>query len=277
MEITMKRCKVILQKSLYILTPLILMCLALLGVSAWSSNTVQQGREAFDGSYRERQEATDLKVQNRTRGLTIIRLEKNIERKELLVVLRNDYPKIVTAYNVSVGEGTIQTECLAGEDSRGVLAPGEERTEIYPLQTGLDRLGIRILAVVFDDNTSDGDPEYFLEIQQSRSGRKMQREHQLRLLRKVLKMPDDEMPIALARLEEEISPLSEIEMKKLPVLVEVGLRGERELFLRKMKRLQRNQRVTNQSVQSRDQSNGIKLRESLTILVQNYERSLSKL
>lgn len=204
---------------------IVLGCLAALGMTAFSSRKQAESFEERQQQKKQRLKSAELHVQNLTRGLIVARVEKNIEQDLIHVVLRNDYPKIVTAYKVAVGSGTIASECVSVEDTDDVLPlrPGEMREEIYPLQADVDTLGIKVLAVVFDDKTSDGAPQYVQEIQEYRLGLGIGINHAVELLDAILRLPETELPKALGALQVELSPHSGRDEKVLPHFVKVGI------------------------------------------------------
>jgi hypothetical protein len=208
----------------------ILSCLAVLGVTAWSSlgdtaSSSQKQEAAFEERLKKKKERltnAEIPVQNLTNGLTVIKLEKNIKSDSLRVLLRNDYAKTITAYDVSVGSGTIQSQCLTEEtDERAFIHPGDTREETYPLQDDVDTLGIRVLAVVFEDKTSDGEQRYIQELQEYRTGLKIEIEGTLRQVKDTLQLSKGELQQAIARLA---SSTPERDEEALPHFVKLGLR-----------------------------------------------------
>lgn len=277
----MKKYLGLLQGSRLILVGTAFACLALLGLTAWSSGIPpKQGQErSFEETLNQRREsvmAKGLKLENKTKGLTIVSIEKKPQNIEVL--LRNDYSKTITAYRVSVGKGVIGTELFASENESNFLHPGEERQELYPYQAGIEIEGITILAVIFEDRITDGDPEYVREIEEQRLGRKMQRQYALQLLERIIKLPPAKMPTALASLESEASALQEEEIRKLPVNVEVGLRAEKGVFLRKIQNLHRMQAESVQIAGDQEPADiYLRFQNEITSLAEKYKRTIAKL
>lgn len=206
-------------------------CFAGLGITAWPSGytSLKQapGSEERQRRQKERLRNAALQVHNLTR-LVVVRVEKDVDHDLIRVSLRNDYEKTVTAYKVSVGVGTIQTECLTEETGdTALLYPGSLREETYPLQVDVETLGIKILAVMFDDKTSDGEPQSVREIRDYRRGMKIGMEQCLQLLKNIPLVPRAEMPQTLARVQLQLSQASEPNEKELPHFVSVGLHDVR--------------------------------------------------
>ena len=196
------------------------------------SPEVQDRLKKLKSEWQERKDrlkVEDLTIENRTQALIIT----NIEKKDnlFIVTLRNDSQKTITGYEVSIGKAVHQSESLAGVDPHNVLLPGETRQKIYPVQVDVDKLGIKILAVVFDDKTEEGDPKYIQEIRDYRLGMRMQHEHMLRLLQGTLSLSGEAMASVLERMKSQLSPITKEEEENLPPIVGSALNGERDRAL----------------------------------------------
>ncbi|MFY9556036.1 MAG: hypothetical protein WAV47_15100, partial [Blastocatellia bacterium] len=148
------------------------------GMSEPLSGTPSQGRgrslEELEGNLNVKR----LKVTNKTRAFEVINMEK-VGSKTIQLTFRNSYDKKITGFQVSVGHGRVQTDLtLSGDDSYFIL-PGTTYQRIYAIQDDTGTRGITILAVVFEDGTSDGDSEAIEEIEYYRLGMKKERERVL--------------------------------------------------------------------------------------------------
>lgn len=103
-------------------------------------------------------------------NLTIV--DVRVERDLVVLSVRNDYSKNITALAVSSSGITTRTEMI-GTD--GILAPRATKTDSYERPSpSSPEFGITVQAAVFEDNTADGSPEYIKQIFDSRAGEKRQ-------------------------------------------------------------------------------------------------------
>lgn len=160
----------------------------------------------------------DLRVENRTQNLEIIAIEK--EGPGLRVVLRNNYLKAVTGYQVLIGRCTVQTELILSGDSTNYIPPGGSREEHYVIQEGIQRHGFKILAVVLEDGTADGDRKFISEIKGYRLGVKTAREHAFYILQDISKQPFIDNVGSLIDSESEIE-IETIPLPPSPIVIDI--------------------------------------------------------
>ncbi len=264
----------ILRKSLIHITIIVtaVLILAIMGGTAWSSRKQQKKNLTLEE--RDKLTVEELKVENKTKGLTIIGLEK--VPHQVKVTLRNDYSKAITGYKVSIGVATMHKAYLAGIGEPEYFLPGQVNQDIYPLQPGIEIHGIKILAVILDDKTADGDPRYVREIQEYRLGTKMQRKHVLHLLQKALALPSSDLQTYLANIQEaDLLPLSEGKEKLLPRQVRSGLGDERERTLQRIKELRQTLEPSIAAKNSQDAE--LRLQRQFDVLIQAYIISIDRL
>ncbi|HVF90675.1 MAG TPA: hypothetical protein VNH22_11460 [Blastocatellia bacterium] len=214
----------------------------------------------------------NIAIENRTKGLTLITLEK--ESEYLIAKFRNDYDKIITGYQVSVGIGSIQTQLLSESDQ---LLPGAIRKEILPLQVDLDKYGIKILAVIFDDRTSEGDVNSIHEMSDYRAGVKLQRLHSLALLQNIQKLAASGIKFNLSEFETGGIALSKEEEEKLSPNVKLGFRTERNRFQRvfgNLKNLRRDEEDGNFKAHEGNES---AFNKELSAIIGQYLSTINKL
>jgi hypothetical protein len=107
------------------------------------------------------------KVQNKTRSFELTRARRNldIDLAGPELSLRNGYEKHITAFAVSVNGLIVLSDFLLNEnEDRRPIAPGAVYTGGFgTVRRSVDRgaaredFDIKVLAVVFDDRSSDGD------------------------------------------------------------------------------------------------------------------------
>ena len=217
---------------------LFILILGLITLSAMrlqASSGMRNQHEQIAREWEERKarlRVEDIKIESYARGLSIIKLER---KDDLLhISLRNDYPKTITRYTIGIGSMITGAEMLNGDDSI-LRHPSEEWLEKTPIQPDTDTLGIRLLAVIFHDRTTDGDPVFVNRIVLERLGMKMQRERALDLVRNVLAAKDGYQRSSVIRdWESQLAPLPSEEMEKLSSDVRLGILMERNRILRQI-------------------------------------------
>ena len=173
-------------------------------------------------------------VRNKTQAFQVVSVEQ-IDG-DYVLTLRNGSGKDLNGYAIGFGApgSKVFVELTTSER---VLAPGETAEERIPaanLRAGADALRqpeITILAVIFEDRTSDGDPQTIAEIEQHRLGVKMQLKRVLPLIEALLNSSNSDTQAALDRLKAQISSLSERPGGDLPRRVGTGLRSVKEDLL----------------------------------------------
>ena len=211
-------------------------CVALLVLVARSSGTKpQEGRQQSD-TYAQRKEklrTATIAVENRTNSLEVVSVDKAIEQGVFVLALRNRYPRPITGYKFSVGDSIEYTERLNSK----WIEPGGEAREFLPLQVGLATKGIKILAVIFDDESTDGDPRFVREINDRREGARIQRRRTLSHLKRVINSGDFDLLTALSGLESALAPLSPDECRDLSADKVAGISSERFMVLQELNRI----------------------------------------
>ena len=169
-----------------------------------------------------------LKLSNSTSGFEAVTVETNSGRVRL--TLKNNYNKTITAYAISTGDNTHSLHELGFE---GLLTPGSTLNHDVRLPS---EVNITVLAVVFEDRTSDGDATAAKEINDYRLGKKTQYERIVPLLNKVLAAPDNEMLSALEKAQADIYRFSSDSAEKSHFTI-AGLSDAKESILMDLKEL----------------------------------------
>jgi hypothetical protein len=194
----------------------------------------QQNREQ-EVSIKPLERIEDLKLTNKTTGLQVVEIKK-LSDKMLELTFKNEYNKSITGFEVSVGGMRVQTELILGGDEQQFISPGSTFEKAYAAQEGLDRAGIQILGVVFEDGTSDGDLRAIKEITDYRLGMKTERQRVLALLNKVIAADNQKISIGLEELEADIySSVSLNQQDSKLDNVGLGIRNERRRMLEEIR------------------------------------------
>lgn len=213
------------------------------GFLSSQSSENQQRRNKDDYNQRKENLRTRaIATENKTR-FEIINLERLIDKGFIVMHLKNEYQKPITGYKFSFGVSLEYVE----RQNKGIL-PGEVIKEIQPLQLGLDREGIKMLAVIFDDGSTDGDPHYINEIKQRREGAKYQATQTLYLLQAAANSQDTYLDNLLSKVESALAPLSRDEMDKLSPDKIAGINSIRYLTLQEL-RIIRSLHITKTDIQ----------------------------
>jgi len=163
-------------------------------------------------------------VKSHTESLQFLNTEK--ADFGFITRMRNNSKKSITAYAVSLCDVPLFSEDFSiGQDSIG---PGETLEIKTPIQTVSHQCGdaiqpiITILAVVFDDQTSEGKFKWAKGILDNRRGEKIQLKRINRLLREAVRWADADKPAGIDRLKSQIAALT-VDEEELPVSVRGGL------------------------------------------------------
>ncbi|MEK6407305.1 MAG: hypothetical protein AABN34_10105 [Acidobacteriota bacterium] len=193
---------------------IVLVCLVLLGVNAWSSSawphkslivsnrqikSFEEIAEMAKGLQPEK-----VPVWNMTQSFRLIKLEK-VEDRDLKLTLQNGYDKKINGFQLSIGNVGIHTELMYNQDQ--MLPPGGIRVEQFAIQDYTDTKGIALMSVHFDDGTSDGDTVAVKQVEEERSGQKTQIKRALALIRRTLRSSDADSVAALDELLSQIRSL----------------------------------------------------------------------
>jgi hypothetical protein len=256
-------------------------CLLLLGMAFWVPSAQSERRQTKSEEdkikRREKIISSEIRLENRTQGLIIIGLEKDIEHNHVRLFLRNDYKKAITGYKLSIG-GVFQYRELMTrgyESINSTFIQGSTRQEYLAFQPGIETSGIKVLALIFDDGTTDGDPQYVREIRHYRLGMKMRREQSLNLLKEMQDLPFDEAPAALASIiESQIPSISAQDGEELPLEMKFGFEDEKKRFLREIQYIQSMDEDTHDG---KPLDKSLRAKEKVTNLIDRYANSISKL
>lgn len=199
-----------------IVSLLVFVCLALLGVGAWSSGawshrslnasnrqTKSMGSEEIE-AMAERLQPDKVPVWNMTQSVRLIKLEK-VDNRDLKLTLQNGYNKTINGFQVSVGDVGIHTELMYNKDQ--MIPPGGLWIKQVAIQEYTDTKGIVLMSVHFDDGTSDGDYVAVKQVEEERAGQKTQIKRALALIRRTLRSPEADSVAALDELLSQVRSL----------------------------------------------------------------------
>lgn len=209
----------------------IFFCLLILGVVAWASHkpsTLQ---------------ASDPQIVNKTQALQVLNLKLNASGDAYILTLQNGYSKNINGYSIGIGSSKLDVELTNGER---VIVPGETTQETIPV-SNLRSAGdpnqslhsINILAVMFDDATSDGDYKAITNLKQRRAGVKLQLQRISAILEPALAKPGDITPDILNKIESQISELSIEPSEGQSPIIKSGLKSAKEDFISELEKLKR--------------------------------------
>jgi hypothetical protein len=214
-----------LRKQRFLMGTLILLSGALLFAGGWSYASSSgraikdlQSEAAGDELKRLNQQlrVEDIQTTNRTLAFSIVGFQKGIDGQNFTLTLQNDYNKRITAYKFLLGSKEIQADYALAENEEGV-SPKEQISHQLTIDASLDRnrqllqldpalktKGLSILAVRFDDGTSDGDPVAIEQLAQYRFGGKEQVENTVAALEKLRELSESDQSAELIRLKSRL-------------------------------------------------------------------------
>ncbi|HKS26308.1 MAG TPA: hypothetical protein VJS44_00750 [Pyrinomonadaceae bacterium] len=207
-------------------------CLLIIGVAVWVSHkpsTLQ---------------ASDPQIVNKTQAFQVLNLKLNLGGDAYILTLQNGYSKNINGYSIGVGASKLDVELTNGER---VIAPGDTTQETIPvsnLRSASDPNqplnSISILAVMFDDATSDGDYKAITSLKQRRAGVKLQLQRINAILESTLASSGDITPDTLNKIESQISELSVEAPAGQSPIIKSGLKSAKEDLISELGKLKRN-------------------------------------
>ena len=205
-------------------------------------------------------------VKNGTRSFQMVSKELRQFGEEFVVLeMKNMSRKGITAYSISADPNgrTDRDYSISGH----VIEPGEmeeieiPRTAVKSADLSNSPGEIRILAVVFEDGTSEGDPAIASWIRDQRQGKKVQFRRIERLLRKAINASGSPSPANLKSLRASIASLPETTEELDSAAFRSGLRHAKQDVITLIDRLEPTQlamKAGSQSISSiRDGLNDI--------------------
>ena len=124
--------------------------------------------ESFKANTSKKQ--VNFAIKNLVPELTVTQTE--VQGDMVLLSLRNDSKKSITAFSVSSSNIVTRTELL---DTDKVIVPGNTNTQLYELPLlSKPESGLTVLAAIFDNGTTSGDPEFIRQIVDARAGEQAQ-------------------------------------------------------------------------------------------------------
>ncbi|HYJ88544.1 MAG TPA: hypothetical protein VEW46_20930 [Pyrinomonadaceae bacterium] len=142
-------------------------------------------------------------IVNKTRSFEVLGVQRGPQ--EVKLTLKNNYPKTVTAFQISIGDNfTITEELIFAELSDIGIRPQEMVVKTYPLPLSLlqnPSVNVIIKAIVLDDGTGDGDVLAFEDIKAARVGEEIQIRRTLKKLHEFINSGESNV----TRLRNEVS------------------------------------------------------------------------
>jgi hypothetical protein len=194
----MRQRKPVLPKMRFSILAIVLLCSTFLVVSvSLSEKPTQNDIQQRLANLIETTDVDNIKLRNYTSAFNVVGKEK-VPHGDIRLTLQNDYDKKITAYEISIGSTTSLVDTILSTHEDGIM-PGFTRQQLLPINIDpdLESKGIIILAVVFEDGSGDGHPDFIKEINDYRRGETMQMERVSRLLGKSLSASDGDLVSAL--------------------------------------------------------------------------------
>ncbi|HEX8128889.1 MAG TPA: hypothetical protein VF527_07295 [Pyrinomonadaceae bacterium] len=240
------------QKTFLTVTLISVSCLTLLvsNYSATRGSSIQENRP---------------QIINRTSGFQLSSLTE--KDGDYVMLLKNNYSKNINGYIIGIGSsGKVSVDLTIGSHliiPRGVA---EERIPISNLrdssQGGMLHRSITILAVLFEDGTSEGEALAIAEIKERRAGTKIQLKRILSVIQGSLSSRVSMKPTTIGRLKEQIISLSEEAEDTTSTHAKKGFRSAKEDALMRLQNLEQSD---------------IGLQEGLTRLKNDIEKRIARL
>jgi hypothetical protein len=215
-------------------------------------------------------QSEDLPIDNKTQAFQIISSELN--NGIIKLSLRNGYSKAINGFTIGGSDTSgIQVD-FTSTDS--VIVPGEVYKYKIPSQSiqsvsgdVANKLKLKILSVVFEDGTSDGDNRAAEQMKNRRRGEKVQLARIISLLNRALASSDSGTLDAIGRLKTQISSLAVTPENGQPAEIVGGLHHGKEDVLARIRALEEKQKV----------QSDIDIRQALLKIKEQFEKKAAKL
>src|SRR4051794_3022556 len=127
------------------------------------------GISTLRGNRSAPQQNAPLQITNRTEALSVIKAETG--PNEFSITLRNNSAKTITAFSISPSKGfTITEEFVLAEISEIGIGPNALFSKTYPSLGSIQPQSIEIKALIFDDESAEGEIREVRQIEDSRLG-----------------------------------------------------------------------------------------------------------
>lgn len=186
----MKKNRMVLLRERIFILALVICCGAFVMATTWSSaKSTQTEPQLLDNikinELRKSFKVENIKITNKVKSISVVGIEKDPTNVNIVLSLRNDSDKRMTAYMVSAGNTVIGSDYAFSEFEDGI-ASGDIlkvyhgidasmlRDKSVHIAPDLRKKGISVLAVIFEDGTTEGDSARVENLTQYRLGGKTQ-------------------------------------------------------------------------------------------------------
>ncbi len=147
------------------------------------------------------------RIVNHTKALEIVRVEKSLDGYQLWV--KNNSGKNVVAYTISTGDSGLSVDGVGYESVRPALAAGATSDGSQLYGPNVEKDGITIPVVVFEDRSFEGNPKLAAQFLVSGDGIRIQAPNVLLMIEQTLAANDAELPAAFEKLETQLWAIPE--------------------------------------------------------------------
>jgi hypothetical protein len=200
-----------------------------------------------------------VKIENKVKLIEVISSEKT--DKSVQLNIKNNSNKVIKAFVLQKNEGQKSFVQLSDENN---LTPGKTHLETFRLLPSDTQQKASILAVVFEDNTGQGDPIVIQELLDMRLGEQIQNERIYGYLKKFSTTSENKLLPLMASTKEAIRNLPDD--KDASDFMKIGLHNAKENALLDLDRLEMDLRENNE----------IKIKHRIQHLQLTYEKKAVK-
>ncbi|MCI0486473.1 MAG: hypothetical protein L0229_07715 [Blastocatellia bacterium] len=239
----------------------------------------------------------DFRVVNNTSSLEVVSIEKSFDHCRL--TLKNVSDKNIIAYYISSGRSGLGSRAAYAGTGGALIPAGESFPDLYLTCSSIEKDGLTILAVIFDDGTFEGDRKIATDFSAEREGVRLQAPHVLRMIEQALSASDDEMEKAFYKLEADLWQIPEAIDKPSALLLlktmfphfadeqlsplyerlKGGLYEARNMALSPLGDLKRTQEEKSKRADGSgvDEAEGKYIRQRLIYIKETFEKMISRL
>jgi hypothetical protein len=206
-------------------------------------------------------------IESLTPALAAVKSE--YDGRTINLVVKNTSSKKITAYAVSVNDTFVSNRDFVYSVSGG-LAPREDSTHILSVDGSMQNktVTVKLLSVIFEDKSKDGDNKTASEIVERRKAEKSQLIRLLPKLQKALESGDDELPATISETKRDILSLpTSLEEQATSDSGNSGMKYGKQDVINKLSYLEKLSNSSNKAT----------LREQAQKIIDNYQRVISRL
>jgi hypothetical protein len=233
----MKKHKTYFQGSVFLFAVVIAFGILYLSGNSWSSGTSSPTKAQ---SKLDQGAGPPVRVENKVESVEVISAELKDESVQLL--FRNSSNKVIKAFVLLKSGGQKSFVQLSDKNN---IVPGGIHTETFRLPQGEKLQTASILAVLYEDNKGEGEPQVVQELTDMRLGEQIQNERIYSYVKKLSTVSNSKLMSEVISVKEAIKSLPDD--KNISDYVKIGLHNARESAILDLEQLEADLKESNEA------------------------------